>query len=42
MSTLFQALMAEKQDNDVSVHLKTMSTDDLPKDGVLNKNAYSG
>lgn len=29
MSTLFQALLAEKHADDVSVHVKTMSTEDL-------------
>lgn len=42
MSTLFQALQAEKNADDVSVHVKTISTEDLPKDGVLIKVAYSG
>ncbi|MCI4140211.1 oxidoreductase, partial [Bacillus vallismortis] len=42
MSTLFQALMAEKHDNDVSVHVKTMSKEDLPKEGFLIKIDYSG
>ncbi len=41
MSTLFQALQAEKNADDVSVHVKTISTEDLPKDGGSSRFPYS-
>ncbi|KAA6454125.1 acrylyl-CoA reductase family protein [Bacillus atrophaeus] len=42
MTKSFQAVLAEKQGDDVSVKVTTMTDEDLPPDGVLIKTAFSG
>ncbi|MGZ9792380.1 acrylyl-CoA reductase family protein [Bacillus atrophaeus] len=42
MTKSFQAVLAEKHGDDVSVKVTTMTDEDLPPDGVLIKTAFSG
>lgn len=39
---VISSIAGRKNADDVSVNIKTISTEDLPKDGVLIKTAYSG
>lgn len=42
VNVISSSIAGRKNADDVSVHVKTISTEDLPKDGVLIKVAYSG